>query len=62
MKNSVKKIGLTPLDDIFSTEESRSERESVVELPLSELHPFVGHPFKVTDDESMQETVGSIRQ
>ncbi|NBI66320.1 ParB/RepB/Spo0J family partition protein [Pseudoflavonifractor sp. 60] len=31
-------------------------------MPLSELHPFEGHPFKVLDDDSMTETVESIRQ
>ena len=39
-------------------EESRADaqREKVVEIPLSELHPFKGHPFKVKDDEAMMET------
>lgn len=36
--------------------------ETVQRMPLSELHPFEGHPFKVLDDESMTETVESIRQ
>lgn len=31
------------------------------EIPLSELHPFEGHPFKVLDDEEMQKTVESVR-
>ncbi len=56
-------ISLTSYDDIFSTEESRSEnaREQVQEIALSELHPFEGHPFKVTDDEAMEKTVESVR-
>ena len=33
-----------------------------MEMPLSELHPFEGHPFKVLDDELMEQTVESIRQ
>ncbi|MDD6683011.1 MAG: chromosome partitioning protein ParB, partial [Clostridiales bacterium] len=39
MRSSAKNISLTPVDDLFSTEESRSNtnRERVVELPLSEL-------------------------
>ena len=63
MKSSAKNISLTPVDDLFSTEESRSNanRERVVELPLSELHPFRNHPFKVVDDEKMQDTAQSIR-
>ena len=36
--------------------------ETVQRMPLSELHPFEGHPFKVLDDDSMTETVESIRQ
>ena len=52
------------VDDLFSTEESRADaqREKVVEIPLSELHPFKGHPFKVKDDEAMMETADSIKQ
>ena len=34
----------------------------VTEVPLSELHPFVGHPFEVRDDEDMQKLVDSIRE
>lgn len=33
--------------------------ESVQEIPLSELHPFKNHPFRVVDDEAMQRTVES---
>ena len=36
--------------------------EKVMEIPLSELHPFKDHPFKVKDDEAMMETADSIRQ
>ena len=36
--------------------------ETVRQIPLSNLHPFEGHPFKVLDDDSMAETVESIRQ
>ncbi len=36
--------------------------EAVQRIPLSELHPFEGHPFKVLDDDAMAETVESIRQ
>ena len=57
-------ISLSSYDDIFSTEESRADQaaEKVQEIPLSELHPFKDHPFKVLDDEAMQKTVESIRQ
>ena len=42
MKSSVKKIELTFLDDLFSTEESwaDAQREKILGIPLSELHPF----------------------
>lgn len=36
--------------------------EQVREIPLSELHPFKNHPFKVKDDDAMMETADSIRQ
>ena len=60
----MKKVELASVDDLFSTEESRvdAQREKVVEIPLSELHPFKGHPFKVKDDEAMMETADSIKQ
>ena len=64
MKSSAKKVELASVDDLFSTEESRADaqREKVLEIPLSELHPFKDHPFKVKDDEAMIETADSIRQ
>ncbi|MGN0265501.1 MAG: ParB/RepB/Spo0J family partition protein [Oliverpabstia sp.] len=48
-----------------SEEEAASQGEAteqVVQIPLAELHPFEGHPFKVLDDESMEQTVESIKQ
>ena len=64
MKSSAKKISLTSVDDLFSTEESRvdEQREKIVEIPLSELHPFKDHPFKVIDNEAMFDTAESIKQ
>ena len=64
MKSSAKKVELASVDDLFSTEESRADanREKVMEIPLSELHSFKGHPFKVKDDEAMMETAESVRQ
>ena len=58
MKSSAKKVELASVDDLFSTEESRADaqREKVLEIPLSELHPFKDHPFKVKDDDAMIET------
>lgn len=64
MKSSVKNVKLTSVDDLFSTEESRADeqREKVVEIPLSEIHPFENHPFKVTDDDRMLDMAESIRE
>ena len=64
MRSSAAKIKLTSVDDLFSSEESRADasRERVVEIPLAEMHPFKNHPFKVLDDEKMQDTAESIRE
>ena len=57
-------VSLKGADDIFSTEESRQEeqREQVQQIPIGELFPFKNHPFKVLDDESMSDTVESVKQ
>lgn len=57
-------ISLTSYDDIFTTEENRTDKklEKVQNISLSELHPFKNHPFKVIDDESMLRTVESVAQ
>ena len=64
MKSSAKKIELASVDDLFSTEESRQDEqlEKIQEIPLSELHPFKDHPFKVKDDDAMLETADSIKK
>ncbi len=64
MKSSGKNISLASYDEIFSTEESRadSQREKIVEIPLTELFPFRDHPFKVVDDDRMRETAESVRE
>ena len=64
MKSSAKKIELASVDDLFSTEGGRQDAklEKIQEIPLSELHPFKNHPFKVKDDEAMMETADSIKQ
>lgn len=50
--------------DIFSSEAERQQESGdlVTEVPLSELHPFVNHPFEVRDDEDMQKLVESIKE
>ena len=57
-------ISLKSFDNIFSTEESRQtgQQEHVQQIPLSELHEFEGHPFRVVDDEEMQKVVESVKK
>ncbi len=57
-------VTLSSYDEIFTTEEGRTEsqQEHIQMIPLSELHPFEGHPFRVVDDEEMQKTVESVKQ
>ena len=64
MPKSSVNASLSSYDDIFSTEESRQEeqREQVRQIPIGELFPFKNHPFKVLDDNSMSDTVESVKQ
>ena len=57
-------IRLKPCVDLFSTEASRQDAslEKIREIPLDQLVPFKNHPVKVIDDESMMDTVQSIRE
>lgn len=59
---SAAKVKLNSFDDLFGTEQPQTGTEQVQEIALSELHEFKGHPFKVLDDEKMQETMESIRE
>lgn len=63
MKGSGRNISLTSYDDLFSTKETRQAdaREQIQQIPLSELHPFKDHPFRVVDDDRMMETVESVK-
>ena len=62
MKPNGRNLNLTSYDEIFQTEETRIEasQEKIIDIPLTQLHPFKNHPFKVSDDESMLETAESI--
>lgn len=57
-------LNLPSVDDLFSTQEQREEakRESVRDIPISEISDFPNHPFKVKADESMMEMAESIRE
>ena len=64
MRDLAKNIRLPSIDDLFSTEEERQDAklEKIRILPLSELHPFEGHPFQVRDDEEMDKMVDSVKE
>ena len=64
MSAKTRDLGMTPLDDLFSTDESRAEAqlEKVVTLNPAEISDFPNHPFKVKQDEAMAEMVDSVRQ
>lgn len=64
--NTMRKSDFTlpTLDDLFSTQAERDDAklERVRNIPLAELHPFKGHPFKVQNNEEMQRMIESIRK
>ena len=60
MKSSAGKIQMTSFDALFQTGELEATGESIQEIPLTDLHPFKGHPFQVRDDEAMEEAAASI--
>lgn len=57
-------LGMTPLDDLFSTDESRAEAqlEKIVMLNPADISDFPNHPFKVKQDEAMAEMADSVKQ
>ncbi len=63
-KSNSLKMKLPSVDDLFSTEESRQEAKlkKIYDIPLSEIDDFPEHPFKVRDDEDMENLVESIRE
>lgn len=64
MKHSAEKIQLAGYDDLFGSNVpavADNVVEQVIEVPLEELHNFHNHPFRVLDDEKMEETVASIK-
>lgn len=64
MSVKTRDLGMTPLDDLFSTDESRAESqlEKVVTLNPAEISDFPNHPFQVRQDEDMAEMVESIKK
>ena len=67
MKKERSNIQLSSFDDIFGNDASAGNAgavngDTVVDIPLDELHPFRNHPFKVRDDADMEKTVESIQE
>ncbi|MEI3219883.1 MAG: ParB/RepB/Spo0J family partition protein [Lachnoclostridium sp.] len=60
---SAAKVKLNSFDDLFgSSEMQMAGAEQIINAPLAELHDFKNHPFRVVDNEKMEETTESIRQ
>lgn len=59
-KSSASKIQLAGFDDLFGKNEAMGEQ--IIEVPIVDLHIFKSHPFKVIQDEKMQELVESIKE
>lgn len=57
---SAQKVRLTSYDDLFGT--SGQDGEVITSVPIKLFHPFKDHPFRVVDDEKMQETVESVKK
>jgi ParB family chromosome partitioning protein len=62
LKDSGRKIELKGYDDIFTPDAATATGEQVRQIPTDQLFPFKDHPFKVTDDQAMQDTVESIKE
>ena len=57
-------IKLPTVDDLFTTQKERDEgnQEKILEIPLTDLHPFINHPFQVTKNEELRELADSIKE
>lgn len=59
--SSAQKIKLTSYDDLFGGD-GQASGEAITSVPISQLHSYKAHPFRVLDDEKMQETVESVKK
>ena len=58
---SAAKVKLSSYDDLFgNAEEKTGSEEQIIRAKLTDLHEFRNHPFRVLDDEKMEETTESI--
>ena len=64
VKSSASKIKMTPYDELFGTKENITDdnSERIQQIPLADLFSFENHPFKVLDDDKMEETKESIEK
>lgn len=63
MRKQSKEIQLTSYDDLLGIDNGVGDStDKIVDVSLTQLHPFKNHPFHVKDDEKMKETVESIRE
>ena len=62
MKSPLKNIKLTSYDELLNPEITQENGEKIQQIQLSELHTPAIHPFKVTNDEKMQEIAESIKK
>lgn len=56
-------LGMTALDELFMNDKERAENKlpKIFDIPLSEIDDFPGHPYRVLDDEDMQNLMESIK-
>jgi len=61
-KKNINDIKIPSYDDLFTNEEQRQEAklEKIIELPISEIHEFKNHPFRVRQDEQMLKLIDSV--
>lgn len=60
---SASKVKIEKFEDLFGGSAGQeSSVEQIINAPLADLHTFKDHPFRVVDDEKMEETTESIRQ
>ena len=62
MKSPLKNIKMTTYDELLNPEIAKENGEKILQIPLNELHTPEIHPFKIVDDEKMQEMAESIKK
>ena len=62
MKSPLKNIKMTSYDELLNPEIAKENGEKILQIPLNELHTPEIHPFKIVDDEKMQEMAESIKK